>query len=570
MAASGVTRDGERVDLGGRSALILAFDPELPPPRLENAGEVVWVGQAPAGRAWTQVPWSALRALRPDARLRRLAGSDAIVATLRGADVRDLLAAIRLGVRRFHVIGGPGWVFRSNARGVLALALRRSLGRRLARVPGLSSAVQVLVGRQLDLPWPALHDTRHVLADVLRLRRARPPARRARPERRIVHYVSALGPGGAERQLSYVASASRRAGDDVRVLTTSALTGDDAHYAPALAEAGVACRALPLITGAVAPADLPPELGRRLERHLAWPCVASLLDALRRDPPDVLHCWLDFPNVVGALAGLLAGVPRIVVSARSVNPTHFPDLDLPWLRASYRWLSRCPDVTFVANSLAGARDYAAWIGVREERFRVVHNGVPLPAPPRPAERLAERRALGVPEGVFLVVGVLRLSAEKRPGDFVAALRAACARAPHLRAVHVGAGPLEEETRRAAAALGGALSFAGRLPDPGRWLRVADACLLTSEQEGCPNVLLEAQALGVPVVTTRAGGAPETVAEGQSGLIAEVGATDELAAHLVSLASDPARARAMGEAGRRLVAERFSIDAMVERTLGLYA
>jgi glycosyltransferase involved in cell wall biosynthesis len=353
-------------------------------------------------------------------------------------------------------------------------------------------------------------------------------------------------------------------------MTAAPLTGEQGHFVPSLTAAGVGCRSLPLTLDAAAPADLPAALRRRLERHVGWPCLAGLLDALRRDPPDVLHCWLDFANVVGALAGIVAGVPRIVVSVRALNPSHFPDLNLPWLRASYRWLSRCPEVSFVANSLAGARDYAAWIGIREERFQVVHNGVPLPSPPGPEERLAQRRALGVPDGAFLVVGVLRLSAEKRPGDFVAALRAARARVPHLRAVHVGAGPLEEETRRAAGALEGALTLVGRRSDPERWLRGADACRLTSALEGCPNVLLEAQALGVPVVTTRAGGAPETVAAGETGLLAEVGAVDELAAHLQRLAADPAGARAMGEAGRRLMAERFSVDAMVRRTLALHA
>lgn len=563
------------VDLGGRPALVLAFDPEVPAPRLLNAGPLVWVGRAPAGRAEQVVSWAALRGLRRDPRLTRVAAEDAVVSTLRSASAADVLGAIRHGVRRFHVYLAPGAVFESNARGMLALALQRSVGRRLGSVFLLRQALEALLDVRLDPPWPTLHDTRRVPGDLLRRRRDLGVARRepgARPLR-VVHYVGGLGPGGAERQLTYVAAASRAAGHDVQVCTAVALEGDQGHYAAALRAAGVPVAALPsgrFLRGTRW--GLPPDLARRLESHVAWPMVAGLARALVQDRPDVLHCWLDLGNTVGALAGLIAGVPRIVVSARNVNPSHFAHLDLPWFHATYRWLSRCPDVVFVANSHVGARDYAAWLGVRESRFRVIHNGVPLPPrAPSPGERRAERRALGVPDDAFLVAGVFRLSSEKRPHDFLETVARAHARVPALRAVHVGTGVLEAEVRRRGAELlGDTLRFAGRVADPERWLRVADACLLTSEQEGCPNVSLEAQALGVPMILTRAGGAPETVDDGAGGFVVEVGDVGAISERLATLASDPALRAAMSARARAFVAERFSVDAMVAKTLATYS
>lgn len=570
IAPSGRPAHQDAIDLEGRAALVLVFDAEVPPPRLDNAGGVLYVG-ARAPRDAAALPWSALRALVPDPRLAALRPTDAVVSPLRGATVRDVLAAIRLGVRRFHVYLAPGAVFRTNPRGMLVLAARRRAVRTLLAVPGLARSLEEALDVRLDPPWPKPADTRRAAGAALRHARATRRRPRTGGPLRVVHYLGGLGPGGAERQLTYVARGARAAGHDVRVLTAFPLAGEAAHYAGALEADGVPCRALGA-TWRAGPTvrALPPEVRRRIEGHVAWPAIAPLVEELAALRPDVLHAWMDHGNTVGAIAALLAGVPRLVLSLRSVAPEAFPHLFQPWFRATYRLLARAPEVTLVANSRAGAQDYARWLGIDPARVLVVHNGVPLPDRALDAaERRARRRALGVPDDAFVVVGVLRLSAEKRPLDFVAALREAARQVPALRAFHVGVGPLGDEVRRAAADLGERLVLLGRQPEPARWLEVADACLLTSALEGCPNVPLEAQALGVPVVLTRGGGAPETVEHGRTGFVADVGDTRALAGYLVELARDPARARGMGEAGRSFVAARFSVEVMVRRTLALY-
>lgn len=545
---------------------MLLFDADVTPPALLNAGDVVQVGARAAA-----VPWSALRAVVPDPRLRALAPRDAVVSALRGATVRDVVAAIRLGVRRFHVYLAPGAVFQTNARGMLLLAGRRRLVRLLLAAPAVARTIEGAFDVRLDPPWPTARDTRRAAASALRY--ARRTRRRIPQDKplRIVHYLGGLGPGGAERQLTYLARGARAAGHDVRVVTAFPLVGESAHHVETLERAGVPCRAVtPTWREGPAVRGLPPALRRRAEGHVAWTSIAPLAEELHQLRPDVLHAWMDLGNTVGALAGLLTGTPRIVLSARSVGPQRFPHLFQPWFRSTYRLLSHEREVVLLANSHAGARDYGAWLGLSPARFIVVHNGIATPErAPSADERRAGRRALGIPEDAFLVVGVLRLSAEKRPFDFVAAIRQAARAVPSLRAVHVGVGPLAAAVRAAAADLGDRLTFVGRDADPARWLGLADACLLTSEQEGCPNVPLEAQALGVPVVLTRAGGAPETVDEGRTGWVAEVGDTDAMARHLVALARDPDRARDMGQAGRRWVAERFSLEHMIRRTLDTY-
>jgi glycosyltransferase involved in cell wall biosynthesis len=449
--------------------------------------------------------------------------------------------------------------------------------------PGL--ALERLLDVRFDPPWPDERSSLRAAEAAVEYARSedlrRSAALPSRGPLRIVHYIGDLGPGGAERQLTYLAGGSADAGHEVSVVTKLPLSGEEAHYAPALRRRGIPCRSLaprwhnrfpPLYRGSLENL-LPGDLGRTLEQHVSSRNLVPLVKALLRDPPHVLHCWLDEPNTSGALAGLAAGVPRIVVGTRSVNPSHFPHLHRSYFRGTYGALARDPRVVFMANSHAGARDYAAWCGVSPERFAVVHNGFDAASclPLSESRRRSARRALGVDPDSFLVVGMFRLAPVKRPFDFLAVVDEARRRIPRLRALHLGVGPQEAQVRRKAEEMGLApvLRFLGRRRDPWTCLGAADACLLTSELEGCPNVALESQALEVPVVLTAAGGSRETLEDDRTGYVCEVGDTATLCRRLCERAGEPALRQEMGRRGRALVQERFSMRTMIDRQLELY-
>jgi glycosyltransferase involved in cell wall biosynthesis len=88
-------------------------------------------------------------------------------------------------------------------------------------------------------------------------------------------------------------------------------------------------------------------------------------------------------------------------------------------------------------------------------------------------------------------------------------------------------------------------------------------------EGLGIVLLQASAAGVPVVAARAGGIPEAIEDGLTGLLVPPGDSGALAEAVSELLSDPGRARAMGDAGQERVRNEFSVDRMVEEYLALY-
>lgn len=434
---------------------------------------------------------------------------------------------------------------------------------------------------------------RHV--DRVRARAGRLP-RRLEPAG-VIQVIGTLGPGGAERQLVTLARAVasdprcvRRPGDGppglsaasggggrFRAVTMRPLTGADAHHGAALAEAAD--------LEVAAPTELGPAL-RWLSRHrfgfvreaLPQPMLAdlaSMLRVFRRRRPDVVHAWLDWTNVTAGVAALLLPVPRIVISTRNVAPHRFPRFHWPFYAELYRLLLEDPRVVAIANSEAGAADYAQWLGIDPGRFRIVRNGIDIQAIRRPSPETiaAFRRGLGIADGAPLVAGAFRLDEEKAPLEFIAIAERILRAEPEAAVVIAGDGAMRETVRAALAALGepaaGRIHLLGAREDVPTVLGAATCCLLASHHEGTPNVLIEAQHLGCPVVATRVGGTPETLDEGRTGLLRAAGDIDGLAEDVLALIGDPERRRRLAAAGPAFVAGRFGIERMVAETIACY-
>ena len=392
----------------------------------------------------------------------------------------------------------------------------------------------------------------------------------------IVHYIGSLWPGGAERQLCHTAVAQARAGHRVTVLCAGGLEGDAAHYRPILEQADIPCR-----RAGDGPVPCDAERAPGPVKHHLLSCapkaarlqVYDLMLECACLRPDVLHCWLDWQNVAGGVAGYLAGVETIVLGVRNVNPSHFPRFHQSWFRPWYRVLRQSRRVALAANSRAGAEDYGRWLGMDKEGILpgVIPNSIDSEVLDRADGKSGFRKELGIGPDVPLLGGFFRLDQEKRPLDFLRVVRVLARIFPALRCVVAGIGSMEALMVREIGKLGlsSVVSLLGRRRDVERIMRECDAVLLASEWEGTPNVLLEAQALGVPVVATRAGGAPEVVLDGETGFLCPVGDIRCLAAHVGRLLESRSLARQMGGAGERFARERFSLAAQLERTVRLY-
>ena len=424
-----------------------------------------------------------------------------------------------------------------------------------------------------------------------RLAPTRRTTRSRRRVGRVMMITGSLGAGGAERQFAVTAralsaAAARRdaiaghpVAGPVEIVCRSlgSRPGGD-FFAPQLREAGVPIREYaglaPFAGRACAGSVLAP-----FEPALAYlpPAILEgttrLADAIRAARPHVVHIWQDGSILAGGLAALAAGVPRIVLNVRSLPPIDRPDRDRPEYEGIFRGLLAAPGVRLTANSHAAARRYAAWLSLDPARVGVIYNGVDaLPRTGAPADlakaALFEARA---GRGDFTVGTVMRLDGNKRPFLWLDAAARILARAPRTRFVVVGDGPLREDCVLYAARLGLAdrVVFVGCTERVGYWLDRMDAFVLLSLVEGLPNVLIEAQHAGVPVVTTDVGGAAETIDAGRTGLLLPPGEDldpEAVAACVLRLRDEPGLRRAMSAAARDWAQRTFSVSAMMERTV----
>jgi glycosyltransferase involved in cell wall biosynthesis len=379
-----------------------------------------------------------------------------------------------------------------------------------------------------------------------------------------------LHPGGAERQWVYLAKIMKARGFRVTFIVNS-LEGTNGHYLPMLERLGISTLVTSDCTveeqirlwpqseqaGAVLRSGIVPDRTKLMQTVVAF----------RMASPKVVFSQLDEPNLLAGFAGLVAGVERVVLSFRNVNPTNFAYLNSPWYLPAYAMLADFPRVRFSANSKAGAHDYEKWIGLPEGSVPVIPNALDPETflEPAPTHVTMLRAELGIRSDDPVILGVFRLSEEKDPLAFVEVGARVVKDIPRARVLLAGVGPMRSlvEQRIDALGLGGNIRLLGQRSDVNALLRLANVLLLTSTIEGMPNVLMEAQLMGVPAVATNVGGVPDAVLPGETALLRPAGDVAGLADACTMLLRDTAAAARIGAAGRRFALERFSLDQLAD-------
>lgn len=294
-------------------------------------------------------------------------------------------------------------------------------------------------------------------------------------------------------------------------------------------------------------------------------------------------------QVIGALRGELAAIQPDLVQTHSVK-SHFLfrcaglERVYPWIAFHHGYTQENLKVRLYNEldrwSLRGARQlvtvctpFAGELqerGVRRERIEVLGNSIESPAG---LSTGAVARIAGVPDGAPVILHIGRFSGEKNHAGLMDAFAAVCAQAPGLKPhlVLVGDGVDRErmQLRAGELAAGGQIHFEGQQADVWPYLRRAQVFALPSLSEGSPNVILEAMAAGLPIVASRVGGIPDMAPEGEAALLCTVGNTQELAAALGQLLTDPELAQRLGRQARQRV-EQYTPENYRRRMLGIYA
>ncbi len=295
--------------------------------------------------------------------------------------------------------------------------------------------------------------------------------------------------------------------------------------------------------------------------------LVSLNRRLRKERTDILHAHLPYSGIVGRLASKFTPVKSVVYSEHNVweryhRLTHFAN------RMTFKW-----NDAVVAVSGDVEKSIRSGINLNgHPRLDTISNGVDVEKlRPISKDQGWLKAELGIPAENRIVVNVANFTPKKRHIDLLTAARRVVAERPDVSFVLVGQGPLLEEMQAAATGLGldGKVFFTGLRKDAREIIAAADLFVLSSQFEGMPVSVLEAMSSRTPVLSTRVGGLPEMIVDGEEGTLVEPHDPQLLAASITSLLSDDQKLDSLAASAFARAQNEFDVQTMVRKTEALY-
>jgi glycosyltransferase involved in cell wall biosynthesis len=306
-----------------------------------------------------------------------------------------------------------------------------------------------------------------------------------------------------------------------------------------------------------------------------WSATTALARIVRRHKPQILH--LHFTGFLGVYPWLarLMSVKNVFFTDHTSRPAgYIPERAPFWKRAIARVIN-WPINKVVCVSEYGQRCLTTLDLLPKERHELVYNAVDLSRVNEQTNRASEfRKRYSIPPERVVIVQVSWMIPEKGIPQLLETARILVSTNPRVHFVLVGEGSYREQFMKDAEGMGLAehITWTGLVQDPfdeGVY-DVADiVCQLSAWDELFGWMIAEAMAYGKPIVATKVGGIPELVDDAVSGFLVERGDHNAAADKLGQLASDPVLRRKMGEAGRRIVSEKFDLKRNVAQLLELY-
>ena len=373
----------------------------------------------------------------------------------------------------------------------------------------------------------------------------------------VVHVITRLTLGGAADNTLRQLDAMTRAGYDAALAV--GIAASDVRFVERARRED--CRLIDV-----------PTLDRDPAPYRDVRALATLVRLLRRQRPAIVHTHTSKAGFIGRLAARLARVPAIIHQPHGhIFYGYYGRAVTAFYVALERIAARWSDRLITLTDREIEEHLALGIGVRDQ-FVTVPSGVPTAElRARAPGRAAARDALRLPPDAFVVAALGRLVPVKGFDLLVEAMPALLAAVPGAHAVVIGDGPEAVALASRAERLGvsARVRLYGPSADPAAILAAADVLAAPSRNEGMGRALVEAMALGVPVVGADVGGIPSVVGDDEAGRLIPPDDVPALAAALVELGRDESVRAKCADAARKR-AETFSTGVADTLMLDLYA
>jgi glycosyltransferase involved in cell wall biosynthesis len=375
----------------------------------------------------------------------------------------------------------------------------------------------------------------------------------------ILHVITTLGRGGAERQLvNLVVNTNRARFEHVVCCLRGPL-----DFAPEIERAGHKV------------------INLNLRSKRPWLSGArKLVSIMRNERPNFVQTWLYDATIVARLAQLITRPEVLLLNtlqstdyeADTISAYGLSPFKVNLLRLIDKWTASLTNALYLPISQTVADSYLRRLGLPRERVRVMYSSIDrssLACEEGAAERL--RQALGIRADAFIFLNVGRMDLSKGQVHLLRAFARVAAADSRAHLVIVGDGFIKPELFRVAGEFGVAerVCLPGQRGDIGAFLEMADLFVFPSLVEGLGLAPIEAMMMGLPCIASSIGALREVFEDGETGILVTPGSESELTAAMLALAADPVRCKALAAAARGSAMRRFDSRASISQWEEMY-
>lgn len=361
---------------------------------------------------------------------------------------------------------------------------------------------------------------------------------------RVLHVITTLGRGGAERQLVNLVN-NTTPGEFEHLICYLHPPGD---FELELKQAGhkVVCMDLP--------------------RRAPWLFAPlSLIPILKRFRPNVVQTWLYEADFAVRLSVPRKSIPIVntlhmpTYEPETIAAGRWPNWKMQTLRQIDRITARWAKPLFIAVSDTVRKSAVKQLGVPPSDVRIIYNSIDLEtlkSSPGASEKL--RADLDIPSDGFVFLNVARLAPQKGQAQLLDAFHLVALQNSNTYLVFAGDGPLRKELEALADSLGVSerVRFLGRREDVGTCLELGNAFVFPSLFEGLPLAPVEAMLKGLPCIATKIGSLEEIITNRENGILVPLGAVAELAQAMTEICNDKELRNSLASRAQVLAYQRF--------------